>query len=249
MQMDLFNKVIDESRQFIKHCYLSNWGEPTLNKNLPHMVRKVKEFATVDIATHGLGIDEEMAEAIAEADTLSVSIDGTDQETYEKYRVGGKLDEAMRGLKLLVKKCGHKVNWTYVVFKNNEHQIPEAQRLADEIGANIGFKPPLFWDRSKMDAQMPTADKYRRYQRVNGEWKLKADPLKSCREFWNTVYVIPNGNVLTCCYDGNAEWVMGNVKESSLLDVWNGENYQAARKQHSSGTLNSMCAKYCQLPA
>lgn len=247
MGIGVFNKVIEEARGFIKHCYLSNWGEPSLNKKLPEMIRKTKEFATVDIATHGLFLDEPMAEAMAEADTLSVSIDGIDQETYEKYRVGGKVDEAFRGLRLLIEKCAHKVNWTYVVFKDNEHQIPAAQKLADEFGANIGFKPPLFWDRSRMDAQMPTDDKYRRYQRVNGEWVLKSDPLK-CREFWQTIYILPSGDVLTCCYDGNAEWPMGNVKQDSVLDVWNGAEYQKARAQHLSGTLNKTCASYCQLP-
>lgn len=247
MQMDLFNKVVDEAQAFIKHCYLSNWGEPTLNKHLPEMIRRVNQFATIDLATHGLGITEDMADAISECDTVSVSIDGTDQETYEKYRVGGKLEDAMRGLKLLVSKS-KRVNWTFVVFRENEHQLAEAQRIAADIGASLGLKPPLFWDKSKMDASMPSDEKYRRYQLINGEWQLKADRFK-CREFWETVYVLPNGNVVTCCYDGKAEWVMGNVKESSLLDVWNGEAYTAARANHSAGYLNAMCQEYCQLPA
>ncbi len=248
MQMDLFNKVADEAQAFITHCYLSNWGEPTLNKNLPTMIRRVKQFATIDLATHGLGITEEMADALCECDTLSVSIDGTDQETYEKYRVGGQLDEAMRGLKLLVSKFQGTVNWTFVVFKQNEHQIHLAQMLADSIGANIGFKPPVFWNRDAMDATMPSAEKYRRFTLVDGEWTLKADRLK-CREFWDTTYVLPNADVVTCCYDGSARYVVGNVKESSLLDVWNGEAYNALRANHSAGILNQLCRDYCNLPS
>lgn len=87
MSMELFNKVVDEAEGFIKHTYLHLWGEPTLNKNLPAMIRRTKEFSTVDLATHGLHIDEPLAEAIAECDTISVSIDGIDQTTYERYRV------------------------------------------------------------------------------------------------------------------------------------------------------------------
>lgn len=247
MSMELFEGIAIEAEDFIKHCYLHLWGEPTLNKHLPEMIRKTKEFATVDLATHGLFIDEAMAEVLAECDTVSVSIDGIDQETYEKYRVGGKLEDAMRGLRLLVKKCGHKVNWTFVVFRENEHQIREAKRIADEIGANIGFKPPLFWDKSKMDASMPASEQFRRYQLVNGEWQLKADRLK-CREFWETVYVLPSGDVTTCCYDGAAEYVVGNVKQNTLLEVWNGEAYNTMRANHMAGRLNPMCLAYCQLP-
>lgn len=248
MQMDLFNKVADEAQAFIKHCYITNWGESTLNKHLPQMIARVKQFATIDIATHGLSLTEEMADAIATCDTISVSIDGIDQETYEKYRVGGKLEDALRGLRLLVSKCSHKVLWTYVVFRENEHQIPAAQQLADEIGAQLGPKPPLFWDKSKMNASMPSDEKYRRYTLVDGEWQLKADRLK-CREFWQTTYVLPNADVVTCCYDGSARYVVGNVKERSLLDVWNGEAYNRMRENHVSGQLNPMCLEYCQLPA
>lgn len=133
------------------------------------------------------------------------------------------------------------------MFKGNEHQITEAQKLADEIGANIGFKSPCFWDRETMNASMPTDEKYRRHTLINGEWKLKADRLK-CREFWETMYVLPSGDVPTCCYDGKAEYVVGNVKDKSLLDVWNGEPYEAMRAKHLGGNLNEMCVKYCNLP-
>ena len=248
MGLPMFHKIADEAQHFIKHTYLHLWGEPTMNPNLPEMIRRTKQFSTVDLATHGLLVDEAMAEAIAECDTVSVSIDGIDQETYERYRVGGKLDDALRGLRLLVKHFRNKVNWTFVVFKENEHQIPMAQRLADEIGAHIGFKPPLFWDRSKMDSNMPTEEKYRRYVLIDGEWQLKADRFK-CRELWETVYVLADGKVLTCCYDGAAEYPMGNMSAMSLLDVWNGETYSAMRQKHEGGTLNEMCQRLCQLPA
>ncbi len=246
--MDLFEKVCAEAEGFVRHVYLHLWGEPTLNKNLGAMIKRVKRFATIDLATHGLNLTEEMADALCECDTLSVSIDGTDQETYEKYRVGGQFEEAMRGLRLLVSKFKGKVNWTFVVFKDNEHQIHLAQMLADSIGANIGFKPPVFWNREAMNATMPSAEKYRRFTLVDGEWKLKSDRLK-CREFWTTAYILPDGNMPTCCYDGAAKYIMGNVKESSLLDVWNGEKYSALRANHSAGRLNPMCVEYCNLPS
>lgn len=247
MPMDLFDKISSEAQGFVEHTYLHLWGEPTLNRNLPKMIRRIKEFSTVDLATHGLFIDEAMAEAIVPCDTISVSIDGITQEVYERYRVGGKLNDAIRGLKLLIAAAGKKINWTFVVFKDNEHQIPEAQLLANEIGACIGFKPPLFWDRSKMDTQMPTMEEHRRYTLVDGEWVLKADRLK-CREFWQTMYVLPNGDAVTCCYDGAAEYVVGNVRDKTLLDVWNGEPYTKMRASHEGGVLNEMCERFCQLP-
>lgn len=248
MSMELFNKIVAEARDFIKHTYLHLWGEPTLNRNLPEMIRRSNEFSTIDLATHGLNLSDEMVDALAECESISVSIDGIDQQTYEQYRVGGRLEEALRGLRRLVDRCSHKVNWTFVVFKQNEHQLHEAQALADAIGAHIGFKAPVFWDKATMTASMPTDEQFRRYSLVDGEWQLKADRFK-CREFWDTAYVLPNGDMITCCYDGAAEYVVGNVNEASILDVWNGEKYNEMRHRHSGGTLNEMCSKYCQMLA
>lgn len=249
MQMDLFDRVMDEARHFVKHVYAHNWGEPTLNKNLPAMIQRIKQTgATIDLATHGLGLTEEMIDAICECDTLSVSIDGITQEVYELYRVGGRLDEAMQMLRTLAEKRNGKVNWTFIVFKSNEHQIPMAEIIAKELGVNLGLKPPLFWDRSKMDATMPNDPKFHRYVYQDGEWRLKADRSK-CREFWETTYILPNGDVVTCCYDGAARYVVGNVWQNTLLKVWNGDAYNLMRENHVSGNLNEMCKQYCQLPA
>src|SRR6185369_4748124 len=104
---------------FTKYVYLHLWGEPTLHKNLPEMIKRTKKYTKVNLATHGLFVTEENVKDLAEADDISVSIDGADQETYEKYRIGGKFDKAIEGLKLLKKYAGNKVMWTYVVFKEN----------------------------------------------------------------------------------------------------------------------------------
>lgn len=248
MSMDLFNRIVNEAQDFIKHTYLHLWGEPTLNRNLPEMIRRVKEFSTIDLATHGLGLDDRMIDALAECDAISVSIDGITQPVYETYRVGGRFTEAMSGLSRLIGRCGHKVNWTFVVFRQNEHQMEKAQQFADAIGAHIGFKAPVFWDKTTMSTSMPTEEQFRRYSLVNGEWQLKADRFK-CREFWDTAYVLPSGDMITCCYDGAAEYVVGNVNESSVLEVWNGEKYNEMRHRHSGGTLNALCSKHCNMLA
>lgn len=245
MSMELFNRACDQLAPSVKHTYLHLWGEPTLNKDLGKMIRRAKEFSTVDLATHGLFIDESNIDDLIKADSLSVSIDGITQEVYEQYRVGGQLNKAMAGMRMLAKAAPGKVNWTFIVFKQNEHQVEEARKLAEEIGVNFGPKPPVFWDSSTMDQSMPS-EAYRRYSMVNGSWELKADKFK-CREFWRTLYLLPDGKVTTCCYDGRAEYPMGNIYQQTLLDIWNGEAYTRMRENHDKGILNEMCSKYCHL--
>ena len=80
-------------------------------------------------------------------DTLIVSIDGTTQDVYEVYRVGGRLDRVFENIGRIVEKkkeLGYKtpfIEWQFIVVRQNEHQIADARNLAREIGVdNIVFK-------------------------------------------------------------------------------------------------------------
>src|SRR5687767_1639399 len=104
-------------------------------------------------------------------DRLIISIDGTTQETYQQYRVGGKLEKVIEGAKNIVKwKKELKSKTPFVVFqflvvKHNEHQIEDVKRLAKEIGVDdVWFKTAQVYDYKNDPNQLiPTVDKYSRY--------------------------------------------------------------------------------------
>ena len=79
-------------------------------------------------------------------DRLIISIDGTTQETYQAYRVGGKLDKVIEGAKNIVRwkkelrSASPFVVFQFLVVKPNEHQVEEVYRLAEEIGVDHGVE-------------------------------------------------------------------------------------------------------------
>ena len=243
MDWQMFYELCEQIEPFAKHVYLHLWGEPTLNPDIGKMIRHVKRFATIDLSTHGQTVTEENADDLCEATTLAVSMEGLDQEIYEKYRVGGSFEKAMNGLKILAAKRKN-VNWTWVVTKDNEHQIEDARKIAEELGVNFGPKSPYFVSDSVKAQLEPSEEKFRRYDHV-GELKSNRH---ACREFWETIYFNPEGDCTTCCFDYNASWKMGNLKENTVLEIWNGEKYRAMRRNHLAGNLNQLCATQCGLP-
>lgn len=248
MGMDLFEKIMGDVQSYVKHVYLHLWGEPTMHPEIGTMIRRAKQFATVDLATHGMFVTEEMAKDIALCDTISVSMEGIGQEVYEKYRVRGDYEKAMRGLKLLARAAPGRVNWTWVLFSFNEHQVEEAKAIAKELGVNFGAKPPYLLDERTQKEMLPKSG-YQRYDiDSNGTPVLKADKYK-CREFWETIYVVPNGDVVTCCYDYNNMIVCGNVNQETVADIWNGVVYQGLRRDHLARRLNPVCQMLCKLPS
>ena len=81
-------------------------------------------------------------------DMLGISIDGTTQEVYEKYRVGGNLEKVFNNLKKLVAakklyKSNITINWDFIVMKHNEHQVEEAKVMAKGFGIPIEIKEAM----------------------------------------------------------------------------------------------------------
>lgn len=63
---------------------------------------------------------------------VTFSIDGL-ADTNHLYRRNVKWDKVMANVKAFIA-AGGRAHWDYLIFKHNEHQIEEAQKLASELG-------------------------------------------------------------------------------------------------------------------
>ena len=173
MHYSLFTKTIDQIKDHCIWLTLYSWGEPFLNRRIHEFVAYAHQQKVATIMSSNLNrpLTPEMAENIIKSglDVMIISIDGVTQEVYQVYRVGGQLDRVLSNLKLLVEKkkelgsATPYLEWQFIVMRQNEGQIPEARKLAAELGVDaIVFKkvdlpsrrerPP---SRPKMAASKP----------------------------------------------------------------------------------------------
>lgn len=75
--------------------------------------------------------------------------------------------------------------------------------------------------------------------------RKRTQPPVICTEPWTTMEVAdPRGNIHQC--GGNwTDLLIGNVHESSLADVWNGTQYQKARRMMAERELKGLCSPIC----
>ena len=68
-----------------------------------------------------------------------------------------------------------------------------------------------------------------------------------CEYPWTSLTVMADGNVVPCTQISNNEIVLGNIKDNTLEEIWNGKNYEEFRKMHISGKFpdNHKCKKSC----
>jgi radical SAM protein with 4Fe4S-binding SPASM domain len=240
LQPELFKKVMDELAPSLSYLTFYFQGEPYLHPQFLELVQYAsgKNIYTAT-STNAHYLNDAAARKTIESglDRLIISIDGTTQETYEAYRVGGKLDKVIEGAKNIVrwkkelKSLTPFVVFQFLVVKPNEHQIEAVYQLAKEIGVDhVALKTAQIYDYKNGSDLIPTLDKYSRYHKNNDNtYTIKNELASNCWKMWQSCVITWDGKVVPCCFDKDAHYVMGDLQTQSFKEIWQSEKYNEFR--------------------
>jgi len=241
LKQDFYKKVIEE---VYHHSFYLNFyfqGEPYINPNFLEMVKHAnsKKMYTAT-STNAHFLDDKKAKETVQSglSRLTISLDGTTQETYESYRKNGELSKVIEGTKNILKwKKELKSKTPYVIFqflvvRPNEHQIEEAKQLATALGVDeIRFKTAQLYDYKNGNELMPTIEKYSRYKKSNnGTYRLKNKLLNECWRMWSSCVITWDGKIVPCCFDKDAQHQLGDLNTKTLRGIWFSKPYNNFRK-------------------
>jgi radical SAM protein with 4Fe4S-binding SPASM domain len=240
MKKELFDLVIDQLAPTLSYLIFYFQGEPYLNPHLLAMVRSAsqKNIYTATSTNAHYFTDEVAKETIESGlDRLIISIDGTTQEAYQTYRIGGKIDKVIDGSKNILKwKKELKSNTPHLIFqflvmRQNEHQIEEVKRLARDLGVDeVKLKTAQINNFENGSGLMPAKEKYSRYKKdFNGIYKTKNGLPDECWKMWHSCVVTWDGKVVPCCFDKDAHFVLGDLTKNSFPEIWSGIKYNEFR--------------------
>jgi radical SAM protein with 4Fe4S-binding SPASM domain len=237
----LFKQTIDELSDTLLYLIFYFQGEPYLHPQFLELVGYASQKGIYTAtSTNAHYLSDEQAKKTVESglDRLIISIDGTSQEVYEQYRVGGKLNKVIEGTKHIVKwKKALKSSTPHIIFqflvvKPNQHQIEEVKLLAKELGVDeVGLKTAQIYDYENGSELIPTIDKYARYARQNdGSYTIKNKLVNHCWKMWHSCVITWDGLVVPCCFDKDAHFRLGDMKTQSFTKLWNDQAYNDFRK-------------------
>ena len=240
LKKELFESTIDQLADTLTYLTFYFQGEPYLHSQFLDMVSYAhKKNIYTATSTNAHYLKDGIARATVESglDRLIISIDGTSQDTYQSYRVGGSLDKVIEGTSTLLKlkkqlksKTPH-VIFQFLVVQPNEHQIPEVYALAKKLGVDeVKLKTAQIYDYQNGSALIPTIEKYSRYKKKNdGTYQIKNELLNHCWKMWHSCVVTWDGKVVPCCFDKDAHFVLGDLNKNTFEEIWRGEQYNQFR--------------------
>ncbi len=249
MDYEKYKSLINQLEQYLISIELTNYGEPFIHPHILDMISYAKKYNIfVTIESNGF-LFKRGSTFIKDfiksgVDHIKLALDGIDQKTLTKYRIGSNYNEFMDGLRYLLEERNRMrqklpiVELQFIVMKHNRHQLVLITDLAKTLkidkltikSLGINFLIEDDDDYSIIEQFLSLDSKISRYYKDdNGIIHLKGRIKNQCRWLHSSAVILANGDVVPCCYDATGEFVMGNAFMEPFLKIWTGAKYRKFR--------------------
>ncbi len=256
---ELWDKKIKPIIQQIKHIHLVGIGEPLLCKDFFYFVEESRKNNIYIHTTSNLQlVNDEIAEKIVTSGIheLSFSCDGISKETYEKIRINGKFEILKNSLALInkykskYKSIYPKLILNFGAMKNNIHELPKAIEFALNYNVIqvIAYHNIVYLSELKNESlyhyQELSDQKFKEAIEIAEKLKVQivtpglfsnptniTNPKLYCDLPYAFMYIYSDGRVGPCCMDFPDRYLLGNINESTIEEIWNSIPILKLRKE------------------
>lgn len=248
MTFEMFKKVVDDIKGFgekIKMLRLTVNGEPLMNKNLPQMIRYAKESHVADfieIITNASLLNRKLSNDLIESgiDRIRISIEALDRIGYKKIaKVDIDFERLLENIKYLYdnkRQCEVYVKIVDEAINNKEDEKNFYKLFNDKCDKMfIENIIPIWSDFDELVIKSDTIG-------LHGE---KVKNINVCPYIFYSFIIGSNGDVTCCCADWQRKYVIGNVKEKSVVELWRSDKLKQIWIDMLKGNKNKyeMCKK------
>lgn len=240
LEFDHFRRMVDDNPE-INSVFFHCFGEAFLNKDILPMLKYGFErnlnfsFSSANF-NH---VSDDILEGLVKygIEVVVVALDGITSESYAIYRKRGDFNRVLdnvRKLNAYKKQYQSKLPrlvCLWVVFGHNQHEIPQAKELVEEL--DMQFKPKMQWDSS----YSPIIDSEQLKIDLGWEHNNREDYLANtgdnymqrvCLQLFQSPKINWDGTVLGCCW--TQEGFGGDAFEDGYEVAINNEKIVYARR-------------------
>ena len=247
LSFEHFKRYFDPFAPYLFEANMHNWGESLLNKEVYRMIEYAQSRNVgTNLSSNFVKLTSEDLDSILDSglEYMTISLDGTSQESYVKYRVRGDYEQVIENVSELIRRRNQRglktpfVEWQYIVMRHNEHQIPEAEQIAKKLGVDLlRFIPVgLPYDatnREELAAEwFPTTVQGRtESDGTEPQFAQKGKP-GPCFYLYRSFVINPDGGVSPCCivFRKKTDFAdLSGLESFDPLEIYNNEYYQAGR--------------------
>ncbi len=260
LDFDVYRRTVDELRDVLMLMLFWDWGEPLMHPRLAEMIAYARRSGSMAvISTNGnVANDERRLETLVAAspNVVIVCVDGADQQTYEKYRAGGRLSKVLETARNLVE-IRDRLHLPYPVVefrtlatRDTESQLPELLRMAEDCGSDLfsvkSLRPYNYRGTSIDNEFAPLSSELSRYtyadhpapeQRLNF---AQRGPL-ACAKPHSSPTLNSDAELVFCSYATHPSEHFGSLRDSGFLQVWKNPRSREIRSRFAAQGGSESC--------
>jgi radical SAM protein with 4Fe4S-binding SPASM domain len=242
LSIETYNKVLAEAKRYdCPSISFHNNDEPLLIRDLETRIKLAKEagFFDIIVVTNATLLTRERTRKLLKSGVtkMNFSVDGWNEESYEQVRRGGDFNTVLRNVEYFLEEKRR---------ANLRLPITRATCVLNKFTYKDIDKFREFWGR-RVDMV-----EFQNFQAIRGYTEsLKPDGALVnkgfvCNAPWQQVVIRANGDVLPCCSFYGVELVVGNIKNSSIYEIWHSNEMKRIRGELSNNNFSfSPLCKTC----
>ena len=270
LPIGIFEQLAEELFDTAMLVDLRGWGESTILKNFDRFVDvTIRHRPQLRLVTNGQVNRPDIWDSLMSAHAMIViSVDAADPELFAQLRRGGTIPRLRATVSEIVAARDRygaprdNLGFNTVVSMDNLHDLPNIVDLAADLDVPVVVCYPIVTDlnhpshlRADLDATVRAYDAAASRARDRGiVLQLGAAPDPSlalvdkvrtppCMHPWSYAYVTYEGGVGFCDHlIGNPRFTLGSLKDSSLEEIWNGDEWAKLRRSHVTGQIEDRFA-------
>ncbi|MBI4457062.1 MAG: SPASM domain-containing protein [Acidobacteria bacterium] len=239
MPLDLFRRVIDQcaahnAKKILPFLHGESFLVPRVLDYFSY-IREKSPLSHLNVTTNGSRLTQEITERILLddlLDSLIVSMDGGNKETFEKIRLGLDYDQVRANVRHLIQRRDElgknkpHVTIAMVTTPENRHtqsELKEAWKEADHVRFSMFFN----WA-----GQVPKETNFAHKQNF-------------CERLFHYMTILADGRVVLCCFDSEGAHTVGNAKSTPLVEIWHSPEFARLRRRMFERQFHTLplCAK------
>ncbi len=238
MHLALFEKIMRDCSAYDDVCVtIGGFGEPLAHPDLAGMVHAAKAAGIfgIHVETDGRGLAGKAADALlsGDVDVVSVHLDADSAALYEQVKGQSGFEQVVEQAEAFIDAAGPDGPVVLPHLVKTRATMAEMETFYDrwlsrcEAAVMVGYNDfsGQIEDKAVMDMQPPRRT--------------------VCRRLNRCMTILADGQVVMCGQDFAAKNVVGNVKEQSVSEIWQGPTLSALRQAQREGdfTVNQLCDK------
>lgn len=249
MSVEQFKKIIEEVRSYTDYIYLHLMGEPTLHADLESFLQIAYEAGLkVNITTNGTLLHKVKDILIKAPSLRQVNIS---LHSFEANEQGIHLKDYVNEIAEFVEEAAPRIICSLRLWNKDSQELKgsntlnepimalleESFKLDVKLGEVLKCKPSF---KLKEHVYLNMAEKF--------DWpdidKDEEEAEVFCYGLRDQIGILVDGTVVPCCLDSEGNIPLGNVLDSSLEDILNGERARSIYEGFSNRkAVEELCKK------